>query len=68
MISGVVKWFDQAKGFGFVTREDNGEDVFIHISEAERCGFSGLVKDQKITFETEKGRNGFDAACNLKAI
>lgn len=68
MISGVVKWFDQTKGFGFITRDDSGAEVFIHISEVERCGFLQLVKDQKIIFETGKGRNGFDAAHNLKAV
>lgn len=68
MVSGVVKWFDQAKGFGFITRQDNGAEVFIHISEVERCGFLKLDKDQKVTFETGKGRNGFDAAHNLKAV
>ncbi|MEW7007989.1 MULTISPECIES: cold-shock protein [unclassified Lentilitoribacter] len=66
MISGVVKWFDQAKGFGFITREDNGAEVFVHISEVERCGLSGLEQGQKVSLETGKGRNGFDAAYNLK--
>lgn len=67
MIAGIVKWFDQAKGFGFITREDDGAEVFIHISEVERCGLSKLEKGQEISFETGKGRNGFDAAHNLKA-
>lgn len=66
MISGIVKWFDQAKGFGFIQRDDNGAEVFVHISEVERCGFLKLGKGQKVIFETGKGRNGFDAAHNLK--
>lgn len=68
MIPGIVKWFDRAKGFGFITRDDNGREVFAHISEIERCGLSTLDEGQKITFETGKGRNGFDAAFDIKVV
>lgn len=68
MIIGVVKWFDRAKGFGFVTREDNGAEVFVHIGELERCGLLTLTNNQKISFQTGKGRNGFDAAYNLRSV
>lgn len=63
---GVVKFFNAQKGFGFVVRDDGGEDVFVHISAVERSGLNGLNEGQKISYEiaTERGRS---AAVNLKA-
>ena len=51
MATGVVKWFNGQKGFGFVQPDDGGNDVFVHISAVERAGLSGLAEGQKVTFE-----------------
>ena len=65
---GKVKFFDKERGFGFVTPEEGGRDVFVHISAVERAGLSTLREGQKVAYETETGRNGKVAAINLKVI
>ncbi len=47
MIQGTVKWFELRRGFGFIVREDGGEDVFVHISDVERAGLDTLLEGQK---------------------
>ena len=64
MASGTVKWFNTTKGFGFIAPDDGGKDVFVHISAVERAGLTGLADDQKVTFDTEPGRDGRVAATN----
>jgi cold shock protein len=69
MTTGTVKWFNSAKGFGFIAPDGGGKDVFVHISAVERSGLSGLSDGQKVTFEVEKDRrSGKEAAINLKAV
>ncbi|MGI9415534.1 MAG: cold-shock protein [Hyphomicrobiales bacterium] len=68
MSTGTVKWFNATKGYGFIEPEDQGKDVFVHISAVERAGLSGLDEGQKVSFDIETGRNGKDAATNLKAL
>ncbi len=68
MAIGTVKWFNPAKGFGFVAPEDKSTDVFIHISALERAGISGLVEGQKIEFELGTGRDGRTSAENIKLV
>lgn len=69
MTTGTVKWFNSAKGFGFIAPDGGGKDVFVHISAVERSGLSGLSDGQKVTFEVEKDRrSGKEAAVNLKAV
>ena len=63
---GTVKWFNSQKGFGFIQPEGGGNDVFVHISE--QAGLSQLSENQKVSFETEPGRNGKAAAVNLKIV
>ena len=65
MAIGTVKWFNDAKGFGFIQPQEGGKDVFVHISAVERAGMSSLVEGQRVSFEvqTERGRQ---AAVNLK--
>lgn len=66
MAVGTVKFFNLAKGFGFITPETGGKDVFVHISAVERAGMKGLVDGQKVSFELERDRQGRDSAANLR--
>lgn len=66
MGTGIVKWFNAQKGYGFIQPDEGGNDVFVHISAVERAGLTGLREGQRITYEIEKGRNGKSAAVNLK--
>ena len=68
MATGTVKWFNATKGYGFIAPDDGGKDVFVHISAVERSGMTGLADNQKIEFDVETGRNGREAATNLKAV
>ncbi|SNT42088.1 cold-shock protein [Tropicimonas sediminicola] len=65
MANGTVKWFNSTKGFGFIEPEGGKRDVFVHISALERAGISTLDDGQKVTFDTETGRDGRDAATNV---
>ena len=68
MTTGTVKFFNSTKGFGFITPESGGTDVFVHISAVERAGMHSLVEGQKVNFEVVKdNRNGKSAAENLQA-
>ena len=67
MATGVVKWFNGTKGFGFIQPDDGGKDVFVHISAVERAGLSGLDEGQKVSFDTAEER-GKIAANNLKPL
>jgi len=58
MIKGTVKWFDQSKGFGFITPEDGSKDVFVHISAVDRAGLATLQEGQEINVEVEMGQKG----------
>lgn len=66
MAVGTVKFFNSQKGFGFIAPETGGKDVFVHISAVERSGLSGLNDGQRVSFETERDRQGRDSAINLK--
>lgn len=67
MATGTVKWFNETKGYGFITPDAGGSDVFVHISAVERSGLRGLNEGQKITFDLEADRKtGKSAAVNLK--
>ena len=65
MADGIVKWFNPAKGFGFIQPQDGGGDIFVHISAVEKAGIHNLNEGQKISFEVvnERGKN---AATDLK--
>lgn len=58
MVKGTVKWFDQSKGFGFITPEDGSKDVFVHISAVDRAGLATLQEGQEINVEVEMGQKG----------
>ena len=66
MANGVDKWFNDAKGFGFIEQE-NGEDVFVHFSSIQSEGFKSLVEGQEVTFDVVQGAKGPQAANVLKA-
>ena len=69
MATGVVKWFNPTKGFGFIQPDDGGQDVFVHISAVERSNLGSLNEGQKISFELEKDqRSGKMAAAQLQAV
>ena len=61
MEKGTVKWFNAAKGFGFISRE-NGEDVFVHFNAITASGYKSLNEGDKVEFEVEKGPKGLAAA------
>lgn len=67
MITGVVKFFNAQKGFGFIQPVDGSKDVFVHISAVERAGLAGLNEGQQVSYElaSERGRTN---AVNLKVI
>ena len=66
MATGTVKWFNPAKGFGFIEPESGGKDVFVHISAIEQAGMGTLTEGQRVSYDivTERGKT---AAGNLKA-
>jgi CspA family cold shock protein len=66
MPTGTVKWFNPAKGFGFIMPEDGSKDVFVHISAVERAGLGSLREGQKVSFDLERGQQGKVSAVNLK--
>ena len=68
MAIGTVKWFNPAKGFGFIEPNDGSRDAFVHISAVERAGLSGLNEGQKLSFELQAGQNGKSSAENLAII
>jgi CspA family cold shock protein len=62
MSTGTVKWFNESKGFGFITPSDGSKDVFVHFSAIQSDGFRTLQEGQKVEFETENGPKGPQAA------
>ena len=67
MPEGTVKWYDQKKGYGFITRVDTGEDVFVHYTAINKDGYRTLDNGQKVMFDVENGPKGLKAA-NVKPV
>jgi len=61
MATGTVKWFNDAKGFGFITQDDGGEDVFCHHTAIQMEGFKTLREGQKVEYEVTRGPKGLQA-------
>ena len=68
MSQGTVKWFNAAKGFGFIQPDDGSKDAFVHISAVERAGLSSLAEGQRVTYELQSGKNGGSSAENLSVV
>jgi cold shock protein len=67
MAIGTVKWFNSSKGFGFITPDGGGEDVFVHFSAIQAQGFKTLAESQKVSFDVTSGPKGKQAA-NIRSL
>ena len=65
--TGVVKWFNDGKGFGFITPDSGGKDLFAHFSEIKGEGFKSLAENQRVEFEVKQGQKGLQAS-NIKPL
>jgi CspA family cold shock protein len=63
---GTVKFFDNNKGYGFITNDAGGNDAFVHISAVQAAGMSSLDKEQRLSYELENDRRGKSSAVNLQ--
>ncbi|MDB5774314.1 MAG: cspD2 [Herbaspirillum sp.] len=66
MATGTVKWFNDSKGYGFITPDDGGEDLFAHFSQIQMNGFKTLKEGQKVQFDVAQGSKGQQAS-NIQA-
>jgi CspA family cold shock protein len=66
--TGTVKWFNGKKGFGFITPDDAGDDVFVHHSEIKMSGYATLNEGQKVEFEIGEGQKGRPCATNVTPV
>ena len=67
MATGTVKFFDESKGYGFITDEAGGKDAFVHISAVQAAGMTTLNKEQRISYDLENDQRGKSSAVNLQA-
>jgi len=65
--TGTVKWFNEGKGFGFITPDDGSKDLFAHFSEIQGKGFKTLAENQRVEFEVTQGQKGPQAS-NIRAV
>lgn len=69
MPTGTVKWFNSTKGYGFITPESGGQDVFVHISAVERAGLRNLAEGQRVSYDEQRDpKHGKMSAGNLQAL
>ncbi len=67
MATGIVKWFNDDKGFGFIKPDDDGKDLFVHHNAIQGSGFRSLAEGAKVSFDAEQGPKG-PAATNVQAL
>jgi len=67
MATGIVKWFNATKGYGFIKPDDGSNDVFLHISDVQRSGLQDVREGDKLEFDLQRGQQGKVSACNLKS-
>jgi len=60
--TGTVKWFNDSKGFGFISRDQGGDDLFVHFREIQSQGFKSLTEGQKVSFNVTQGQKGLQAS------
>ena len=65
--TGIVKWFNDGKGFGFITPDNGGKDLFAHFSEIQTTGFKSLAENQRVEFEVKQGQKGLQAS-NIRPL
>jgi len=65
--TGIVKWFNEGKGFGFISPDDGGKDLFAHFSEIKGSGFKTLAEAQRVEFEVTQGKKGLQAS-NIRVV
>lgn len=63
---GTVKWFNATKGYGFIAPEGSSKDVFVHVTEVQKAGLPGLNEGEAVEFDLAMGKNGREAAVNLR--
>ena len=68
MKTGTVKWFNSAKGYGFITPDEAGDDCFVHVTAIQASGFKQLIENQRVEFDMEEGRNGKLVACKIQVL
>lgn len=68
MTKGTIKWFNLAKGYGFITPDDGSHDAFVHITAVERAGLSSLAEGQRVQYELRGGTNGKVSAEDLSIV
>jgi CspA family cold shock protein len=66
MSNGTIKWFNTVKGYGFIRPDDGTNDVFVHMSDAERAGIATLKEGDKLTYDVQRDPRGKVSACNLR--
>ena len=67
MMEGTVKWFNESKGYGFITPEDGGQDLFVHFSEIQGEGYKSLREGDKVSFDKGQGQKG-PQATNVQKV
>ena len=68
MAQGIVKWFNTQKGYGFINPDEDGNDVFVHITAVQNSGLTGLNEGQRVSYELAEQRNGRFAAVDLSIV
>ncbi len=65
MISGIVKWYNTAKGYGFIATETGAKEIFVHVNALQQSGLAALADNQRVRFDIKEGRDGRESAINL---